>query len=289
MVSTELPRAIGALHEGALVGPWPDALRKRKCAAPFVPSIDAETHAHERVELCQLLAGRCSLSFRHEHYHLRTGDLGLFGPNEPHTETYCAKHTPYRLAWWLPAADQVYFQVTDYTPQHGFRFLDRVTLRPLGQDGKAASRHLRGFCAAQEPPSILAVKEAMLTLAVSVLRRLLTQLHRGPSNAHGALIEQAKTFIAENTGRTVTIAEVASAVLLSPNYLTTVFKKEVGVSLGAWIKRQRIARAKDLLATTQMSVKRIAYALGFDDPYAFSHAFKRAEGVSPAHYRESAR
>ncbi|MBN1670812.1 MAG: helix-turn-helix transcriptional regulator [Kiritimatiellae bacterium] len=289
MVSGEMVRAIGALSEESLMGPWPEPLRRRRSRARFVPRITPEDHAHSRVELCHLLAGRCALSFRFEHYQLRAGDLGLFPPDVPHAETYSAKRTAYRLAWWLLVPDHVYFQVTDYTPRYGFRFVDRVTLRPLGRDARDACRRLRRFCTAPEVPPVLPLKEALLSLSVSVLRRLLEQVDKGLPQAHAPLIEQAKAFVAGNTDRALTISEVARAVLLSPNYLTTLFRKETGVSLGTWIRRERIARARELLATTELSVKDVAFKLGFEDPYAFSHAFKRTEGASPLHYRRRAR
>jgi AraC-like DNA-binding protein len=45
-------------------------------------------------------------------------------------------------------------------------------------------------------------------------------------------------------------------------------------------------RARRLLRNTNLSVKEIAFQLGYDSQNYFSRAFKKAEGVSPAHYRE---
>ena len=107
---------------------------------------------------------------------------------------------------------------------------------------------------------------------------------------------KGRQFLAGDLSRSQRLLEtqsllvlLARAVLLSPNYLTTLFRTEVGMPLGSYIKRDCVARAKALLTDTDKSVKEIAYDLGFDDPYTFSRTFKRVEGVAPAHYRRNAK
>ena len=162
---------------------------------------------------------------------------------------------------------------------------DRVVLDPPGQEARDAAKRLVRFCLADEPPPVLPVKEAMLTLAVSVLRRAMAESSTDRSRARRAVVEQVERYVRERPDRAVSIGEVARQVVLSPNYLTTLFREETGTSLGSYIKRQRIERAKQLLAGGDRSVKEVAFALGFEDPFAFSRAFRRAEGVSPVKYR----
>jgi AraC-like DNA-binding protein len=239
----------------------------------------SEDHAHAHVELCLLLTGRCALSYRFKHYRLEPGDLGFFPPNLPHTETFLRPQLPYRLAWWILARDRLIVQVTEYRSGK-FRFVERATLRPMGQEVRDARRRLQQMVQGPRPPGVLAVKEALVTLTLHLMRQMIAQ----PGRPHG-VIEQAKEFIRKHPNDALSISDVARAVLLSPNYLTSLFRTTTGLSLGNYIKRERIARAKAMLADGRRSVKDVAYALGFEDPYTFSRTFKRVEGVSPLHYR----
>lgn len=71
-------------------------------------------------------------------------------------------------------------------------------------------------------------------------------------------------------------------------YLCQVFKKYAGLTIGAYVQRLRIQRAKHLLAHTSLTVAEIARQCGFEDPFYFSRAFKKIEGIGPSGYRTSA-
>ena len=80
---------------------------------------------------------------------------------------------------------------------------------------------------------------------------------------------------------TAAMTDVARAVHVSPNYLTGLFRKETGTSLGRFILGERIGRAQKELGQAGASVKTVALQLGFADPFTFSRAFKRVTGRSP--------
>ena len=70
------------------------------------------------------------------------------------------------------------------------------------------------------------------------------------------------------------VNEFAGGLYTSRSKLCAVFKAETGESLGAYIRRRRTERAKDLLADGSLSVAQIAELLGFAQQAAFTHAFK---------------
>lgn len=82
------------------------------------------------------------------------------------------------------------------------------------------------------------------------------------------------------------VQDYANMQSLHPNYLTTVIKTKTGKSIGAWIAEKTTAAAKSLLQNSLMSIKEIAYRLGFTETAHFSNHFKKNTKFSPAEYRK---
>lgn len=79
----------------------------------------------------------------------------------------------------------------------------------------------------------------------------------------------------------------ASALHLTPKYLSEVLLSETGKTAKQLINDHLLWEAKSLLRQTTMSVQEICYWLGFQESAYFSRAFKKAEGVTPVAYRKS--
>lgn len=99
---------------------------------------------------------------------------------------------------------------------------------------------------------------------------------------------RAKAYLAEHFAHGIRLAEVARAVDVSPAYLTTLFTHSEGVSLHQYILRLRLARALLELPHTD-DLSQLALDLGFAHHSHFTHAFRRATGCTPSHYRELGR
>lgn len=68
-------------------------------------------------------------------------------------------------------------------------------------------------------------------------------------------------------------------------YLSAKFRRETGCTMGQYLKRRRIERAKALLRDTQRDIAGIAQSLQFSSPSHFSHIFHEATGLTPGEYR----
>jgi AraC-like DNA-binding protein len=88
-------------------------------------------------------------------------------------------------------------------------------------------------------------------------------------------------FVRTHTARPLALADVARAVHMSPNYLTSLYHSQTGMSLGRFILTERIALAQRMLRRPESSVKSVGLEVGFSDPFTFSRAFKRITGVAP--------
>ena len=67
------------------------------------------------------------------------------------------------------------------------------------------------------------------------------------------------------------------------------FKEFTGVSPALYQQDLRLQRAKELLTTTDLSIKQIAYQLRFESPDYFSSKFKIKTGMKPSDFREQTR
>lgn len=102
------------------------------------------------------------------------------------------------------------------------------------------------------------------------------------------LISQAKMYIHENYHRrTLQLSDVASHVNLSASHLSTVFAQETGKNYTDYVCEVRIAKAKELLATSSLRSAEIAYEVGYNDPHYFYNVFKKMTGMTSSTYRDT--
>ncbi|KFE96999.1 helix-turn-helix domain-containing protein [Chryseobacterium luteum] len=81
----------------------------------------------------------------------------------------------------------------------------------------------------------------------------------------------------------------AGLLNISPGYLTEVIREVTGRSAQYWIHQQVLIEAKRLLSFTQLSVKEIAYELGYSDHTYFSRLFSKTEGCPASQFRDKNR
>jgi len=107
---------------------------------------------------------------------------------------------------------------------------------------------------------------------VKEFKRMLEKHYRGLGNG---LIEKAYR-----------VQDYADAQNLHPNYLSNVIKIKTGKPIGTWITEKTISEARALLQNSTISIKEIAYRLGFSESTHFSNYFKKHTGLSPVLFRK---
>lgn len=106
---------------------------------------------------------------------------------------------------------------------------------------------------------------------------------------YSPVVKQALMFINLNISSNITVKRVAHEVGLSPDYLTRLFKKELGVNIITYINRKRIYTSLELLKNTNLSIEEIGDLIGLSNTSYFYTLFKREIGVSPNQYRNNLR
>ncbi len=98
-------------------------------------------------------------------------------------------------------------------------------------------------------------------------------------------MERVKIFLERNVHKKVSLEDAAAVVLLSPKYLSRVFKEVTGRKFNQYKLEAKIEQAKKWLAETAHSVDKIAYSLGYLNAESFIRIFKKFTGLTPSAYR----
>ena len=92
-------------------------------------------------------------------------------------------------------------------------------------------------------------------------------------------------YLQEHLSEDVSLSVLAEEFHLSAQYISQLFKNEIGVNFLAYFTNIRMERAKKLLLSSSASIGEISEQLGFGDYRVFTKVFKKAEGVTPSQYR----
>lgn len=99
-------------------------------------------------------------------------------------------------------------------------------------------------------------------------------------------VQSCCDYIQLHPSEPLSIDFLAGRLGYSKYYLSALFKKETGCSIGDYIKIARIERAKVLLASTDLNVETIWETVGFSSRSVFGKAFQSVVGMTPREYRE---
>lgn len=101
------------------------------------------------------------------------------------------------------------------------------------------------------------------------------------------IIKKFKTLIEDHFATEFSVNFYAGELNVTSNYLNILSQKYLGKSAGDVIKERTILEAKRLLISTDLSVKEIAYQLGFNDNGYFARVFKKYSGKTPSDFKEN--
>lgn len=102
------------------------------------------------------------------------------------------------------------------------------------------------------------------------------------------ITDQVISYIDLNyTDNSINLDKVAEHFNVSVSYLSSLLKKEKGISFNKYLIGVRIDKAKELLKYSDLKVAEVAKQVGYNDVYYFSHSFKKNTKTSPKEYRES--
>ena len=125
-------------------------------------------------------------------------------------------------------------------------------------------------------------RQAGLTL---LLDEICCQCDQHLSDAGNALSTRILEYIRLHAKEALTVEQIARVFGYSPTYISKFFRAATQMGLKDYIASVRMTQAKNLLISTDIPVKAVAYALGYEDEKNFIKFFTYHEQISPAKYR----
>jgi AraC family transcriptional regulator len=127
--------------------------------------------------------------------------------------------------------------------------------------------------------------EALSTAVSLHLLREYTAAKPVVKESHGKLSRRtmlrAVEYIQDQLGKELTVSRIAEEVSLSPFYFARQFKETTGKSPHQFVVEARVAKAKQLLETRNITISEAAYEVGFVDQSHLTRHFKRVFGLPP--------
>ena len=94
-------------------------------------------------------------------------------------------------------------------------------------------------------------------------------------------------YIEKNLQGHLSVPEIARSIPVSDNYLSSVFKKNRGISLVSYINSRKLGLAKDMIRSGRYSFTQISEILGYGSVHYFSTKFKKEFGITPTEFSNS--
>jgi YesN/AraC family two-component response regulator len=123
-------------------------------------------------------------------------------------------------------------------------------------------------------------EKEMVVEFVELVKQINTKSYKYP-------ISQIVTYIHEHVATKMHVDDLAKMVYISPDYLSKLFHKEVGVPLTEFIQMQKIEAAKDLLEYDEMKITDVSAILCYCNHGYFSNVFKKHTGQTPLEFRKN--
>jgi len=101
------------------------------------------------------------------------------------------------------------------------------------------------------------------------------------------IVIECANYLHEHFRETIDLKSVAERLSVSPQYLSTIFKRNMGVNFATYLIRLRLDYAAFMLRKEDVIVTEICFECGFSNMSHFTRSFHKAYGQSPTEYRKS--
>lgn len=242
--------------------------------------ISTRDQRHPFFELHMILKGGIHYLLGEEEIWLEKGGLLVLPPDTPHR---IASYTPDFFKF------SVAFSVEEKEPLYAA--LCACGKGEITEEMQTRLYILTKDAARNDAYAALLIGEGLFGLLCLVgaagIQKTTSSPPSGRAKTADPRVTRAKAYIAQRPAQLLRCAQVAAACHLSAKQLGRLFEREEGMSLLAYIHREKIAMAKKMLAQGDLSRKEISDALGFSGEYYFSRFFKMHTGMTPGAYQRS--
>ena len=133
------------------------------------------------------------------------------------------------------------------------------------------------------------IQSASLRQLTAWLDELRSQLLKAFEHTDGIkrrdYLDLAKSYIQEHVEERLTLNDVSAAVHISPNYLSSLFMRQLSVGFVDYVNQMKMKRACELLEAGRYLIYEVANRLGYENAYYFSKVFRKYIGCTPKEYQ----
>lgn len=242
-------------------------------------------------------AGHARLHIYNKVYLLRPGHLYLIPPFARHDDECSGRFSLYYVHFYeLPGRHLDVFSRFDFPVQIASRHIDGQLVRRLLQLNPGRHLHQIDPRLYDNMPTfaryVAANRELPLHAAVEtqgILQQLLARFIEQGERRHPQCDERISrciTYIHTHTHTAISIRQLANVACLSEDYLTRLFRTEMGTTPVHYVNARKMERAQLMLITTELPIGEIALELAIDNVSYFNRLFRRFTGKTPGEYRE---
>ena len=252
--------------------------------------VDTPHHYHTGYEIILVEDGEIDAIIGNKRYRAGAGSVVCIGNLDEHNVEVI--QPPYRRLYLILDSAQTDRKVESHELLAPFktRTEDFSPVVTLSEEEFAEAKDL-ALRILQEAEKDLPYADKMMD---SLVCALLVKLFRAMqpsltflSTPQFSTAANVQTFLDANFQETITLEEIAAQFFVNKYYLSHIFKQYTGFSVMQYLQKARLAYAKKLLSTTDLSVRDISTQCNFGDESNFIRCFKREYAATPLAYRKA--
>lgn len=278
------------MPQNTFFGIEPPFCCSRKTYATAEQKPYAICHYHDAYELFLFLNGKASMYYGEEYHPMNLGDLYIIPPDIPHgaacydSKVYDRLVVNVRedllrelssddtdLSVFLQGNTKEKVKVVNLNAKAQKRLIQMVEEMPQVEEGERAFGH------------DVEIK-ARAAIFLVELNRFVSEFHKQEGKkTQPKLVENIVDYIAEHLTEPITLEILANQFFITSKYISSVFHKNMGMTLREYIISKRVEYAKKLLSEGK-NVSEACELSGFGDYSNFIRTFTLISGISPGKY-----
>jgi AraC-like DNA-binding protein len=128
--------------------------------------------------------------------------------------------------------------------------------------------------------------KACTELMALIAQILIHERRKEQPNYYQKIVEKAKYLMESNIYNAINLSNISGQIGISTSHLNEIFKNYTSMTPYQYYMHIKIHKAESLLEQDDLSVKEVAYRMGFEDQHYFSRLFKNKTGVAPSDWKK---
>lgn len=245
------------------------------------------SHYHDAHELLYVISGKIAVNICGEEREAGTGSLLVFSRFEEHSvRVLSSEYRRYTLliSPEIARADDDYLLSSVLINRTG-RFDHIITFDGDQNNIESMMREMAQEFANQAP-MCEKMLDSMLTHLLVSLYRIKPELFLTDENRNTEIVRELQAKFEKDYSDHFSLADLAVGYHISESHLSHIFKSVTGYAPIEYLMSCRLSAAKNLLSSSDKSIKEIIDLCGFSDESNFSRTFKKKVGMTPSEFRK---